>query len=297
MTPPRHRGRRRPLTLDLLRRGAALGLGCALVVGPLRAAAQVANARPANARPAAGGGVGWAADTEPQVHTGHTPRTWHRIGLGAGILGAAFLLDPPTREFAHDLQGELGDDLAGIGHDYGDWKRTAPVLAGGGLLLGATLDGGAGVRKATAAFFGVFAGSMANTLLNWSLGRSRPREERGAMHFDPFRDNASLGSGHTAYAFAIAASVDEVAGGGWAIPFYAVAAGTGLARVYGDRHWLSDVLVGGFVGLWVGRRATRAAAGWLVADGSSGGEGDVSPAPLNVRPLVLANGIGVRVRF
>ena len=293
MTPPRHRGRRRPITPDSLRRGAALGLGCALLVGPLRATAQVGHARPAPDH-----GLARAVDSEPTADAERAVRTWRRIGLGAGTLGAAFLLDPPTRELAHDLQGRLGDDLAGIGHDYGDWKRTAPVLAGGGLLLGATLDGGAGVRKATAAFFGVFAGSMANTLLNWSLGRSRPREERGAMHFDPFRDNASLGSGHTAYAFAIAASVDEVAGGGWAIPFYAVAAGTGLARVYGDRHWLSDVLVGGFVGLWVGRRATRAAAGWLRADGSSAEAGTAAaPAAPRIRPIVLADGVGVTVRF
>ena len=294
MTPPRHRGRRRPITPAALRRAITLGLGCALLVGPIRAAAQVGNTHPA-----VGGGSERVADTARTADAERTIRTWHRIGLGTGILGAAFLLDPPTRDLAHDIQGNLGDDLAGIGHDYGDWERTAPVLAGGGLLLGAALDGDAGIRKATAAFFGVFAGSMANTLLNWSLGRSRPREERGAMHFAPFRDNASLGSGHTAYAFAIAASVDEVADGGWAIPFYAVAAGTGLARVYGDRHWLSDILVGGFVGLWVGRRATRAAAGWLRADASSAGADSAAAptAPPHIRPIVLADGVGVTVRF
>lgn len=292
MTPLRERGRRRSITPEPLRRGTAFGLGCVLLFGPFRTAAQAGDAVPEPR-----GGIGWAADGGATADTGRAAATWHRIGLGAGTLGAAFLLDQPARDLARDLQGDIGDDLAGVGHDYGDWKRTAPVLAGGGLLLGATLGGGEGLRKTTAAFFGVFAGSMSNTLLNWTLGRSRPREERGAMHFDPFRDKASMGSGHTAYAFAIAAAVDEVTPGAWAIPFYAVAAGTGLARVYGDRHWLSDVLVGGFLGLWVGRHATRAAAGWLRADGPSRGEGDVSPSPPKVRPLVLANGVGVRVRF
>ena len=292
MTPLRKRGRRRPTTPERHRRVTAFGLGCVLLFGPFHAAAQTGNAAPELR-----GGIGWAADGEPAADTVRAAATWHRTALGAGTLGAAFLLDESARDLARDLQGDLGDDLAGVGHNYGDWKQTAPILAGGGLLVGVTLGGSEGARKATAGFFGVFAGSMSNTLLNWTLGRSRPREERGAMHFDPFRDKASMGSGHTAYAFAIAAAVDEVTPGGWAIPFYAVAAGTGLARVYGDRHWLSDVLVGGFLGLWVGRHATRAAAGWLRADDPSRSGGDISASPPKVHPLVLANGVGVRVRF
>ena len=275
--PPRLR--RRPIVRARASRGAALPLGALLSLAPAQAAAQAGEATP---DPAPGG-------TPP----GHP---WRDIGLGVGALGTAFLLDAPGRDLALDLQGGFGDDLADIGHGYGDWKGTAPFLAGGGLLAGLALDGSRGVGKATSAFFGVFAGSMSNTLLNWTLGRSRPREERGVLHFDPFRDNASLGSGHTAYAFAIAAAVDEVTEGGWAIPFYAVATGTGLARIYGDRHWLSDVLAGGFLGLWVGRRATRAAAGWLRVDGRPGAGNQAASSP-RIEPFVLAEGLGVRLRF
>ncbi len=280
MTPSRRRGRRRPIVRTKRSRGAVLPLGAVLSLAPLHAAAQAGEMITVAEAVAVGSG-----------------RMWRDLALGAGVLGAAFLLDEPARDVAGGLQGTLGDDLAAIGHDYGDWKRTAPFLAGGGLLLGVTLDGSRGVRKATSAFFGVFAGSMSNTLLNWTLGRSRPREERGSLHFDPFRDNASLGSGHTAYAFAIAAAVDEVTDGGWAIPFYAVAAGTGLARIYGDRHWLSDVVAGGFVGLWVGRRATRAAAGWLRVAGAPEAEDEVPASGVRIEPLVLVDGVGLRLRF
>ncbi|WP_419161409.1 phosphatase PAP2 family protein [Candidatus Palauibacter sp.] len=233
----------------------------------------------------------------PEAANPKTGRIWRDIGLGAGGMGVAFLLDGPTRDLVLDHQGSAGRDLAEIGHGYGDWKKTAPFLAGGGILLGVALEGDRGARKATAAFFGVFAGSMANTFLNWTLGRSRPRDEMGSLHFDPLRSNASLGSGHTAYAFAIAAAVDEVTDGAWAIPFYAVAAGTGIARVYGDRHWLSDILAGGFVGLWVGRRATRAATGWLHVEGSPGAPGDPAVSAVRIEPLVLVDGLGVRLRF
>ena len=275
--PPRVR--RRPIVRTRASRGVALPLGALLSFAPLHAAAQAAEGTP---NPALGG-----------AQAGHP---WRNIGLGVGVMGAAFLLDRPARDLALNLQGGVGDDLAGIGHDYGDWKGTAPFLAGGGLLAGLALDGSRGLGKATSAFFGVFAGSMSNTLLNWTLGRSRPREERGFLHFDPFRDNASLGSGHTAYAFAIAAAVDEVTEGWWAIPFYAVATGTGLARIYGDRHWLSDVVAGGFLGLGVGRRATRAAAGWLRVNAKPG-VGDQAAASPRIEPLVFADGVGVRLRF
>ncbi|WP_419860800.1 phosphatase PAP2 family protein [Candidatus Palauibacter sp.] len=278
MTPFGCSGARRPIARNRALRGAVASLGIAWFLSPAHLAAQAVEAPPDLQTPGAGPGG-------------------RNIALAAGVLGGAFLLDETVRDLALDHQGTLGRNLAEAGHTYGDWKRTAPLLAGGGILLGVALDGERGVRQATSAFFGVFAGSMSNTILNWTLGRSRPRAERGVLHFDPFRGNASLGSGHTAYAFAIAAAVDEVTDGGWAIPFYAAAAGTGLARIYGDRHWLSDVVVGGFIGWWVGGLATGAAAGWIGADASSASKGRVPPRRVRVRPLVASNTVGVQIRF
>lgn len=226
-----------------------------------------------------------------------TARSWRRVGLGAGVMGGALLLDQSIRDLALDHQGAFGRDLAEGGHTWGDWKRTAPFLAGGGILAGLTIDGEAGVRRATSAFFGVFAGSISNTLLNWTLGRSRPRSGKGVLHFDPFRGNASLGSGHAAYTFAVAAAVDEVTEGAWAIPFYVAAAGTGLARIYGDRHWLSDVLVGGFIGWWVGGQATGVAATWLGVDATPVSAGRSPPAHPRLRPLIQGDAAGVQIRF
>ena len=252
-----------------------------------------------------------AVPTPSDSETPGPSRGWREVALGTGVLGGAFLLDEHVRNLALDRQGEMGRDLADLGHAYGDWEQTAPIFAGGGILLGIALDGERGVKQTTSAFFGVFAGSMANTALNWTLGRSRPRDGKGVLHFDPFRGNASLGSGHTAYVFAIAAAVDEVTDGGWAIPFYVVAAGTGLARIYGDRHWLSDVVVGGFIGWWVGGRATGAAGRWLgveapspVCGGSGPHPGVSRPAsgasrrpPLRIRPLLTGGALGIQVRF
>ncbi|MYC89009.1 MAG: phosphatase PAP2 family protein [Gemmatimonadales bacterium] len=278
MTCLDRRGARRPIARNRALRGAVASLGLAWLLSPVHLAAQ-------------------AVEAPPDSRTPGASRIGRNIAVAAGVLGGAFLLDEHVRSLALDHQGTLGRDLAEAGHTYGDWQRTAPFLAGGGILLGVALDGGRGVRRATSAFFGVFAGSMSNTVLNWTLGRSRPRDERGVLHFDPFRGNASLGSGHTAYAFAIAAAVDEVTDGGWAIPFYVAAAGTGLARIYGDRHWLSDVAVGGFIGWWVGGRATTAAAGWLRVEPSSTSTGPSPPARVRIRPLIAGDALGIQVRF
>lgn len=271
-------GASRPIARNRALRGAVASLGIAWFLSSAHLAAQ-------------------AVEAPPDVQAPGASPGGREFALAAGVLGGAFLLDETVRDLALDHQGTLGRDLAEGGHTYGDWKRTAPLLAGGGILLGVALDGERGVRQATSAFFGVFAGSMSNTVLNWTLGRSRPRAERGVLHFDPFRGNASLGSGHTAYAFAIAAAVDEVTDGGWAIPFYAAAAGTGLARIYGDRHWLSDVVVGGFIGWWVGGRATDAAAGWLQVEPASDSSGLSPPARVRIRPLIAGDALGVQIRF
>ena len=223
-----------------------------------------------------------------------TGRAWRDAGLAAGVLGTSFLLDEPVRSFARKLQSPLPKHIAGLGHTYGDWQTTAPILAGGGLALGLALEGGRGARLASAAFLGVFAGSMSNTFINWTLGRSRPREELGSTRFDPFRSNASLGSGHAAYAFAIAAAVGEVTDGWWATPFYAAAAVTALARVHGDRHWLSDAVVGSLIGFLVSRHATRTAMRWF---GTAKPPLD-SPSPaLRVSPLLAPSAAGVQLHF
>lgn len=188
---------------------------------------------------------------------------WRSIALGAGVLGAAFLLDQPTRDLALDVQGGTADDVGRVLGDYGTWRTSAPLLAGGGVLVGLALDGTDGAARTLAGALGVLAGSMANEALNQALGRRRPREEMGAWQFDPFHGHASFGSGHAAYTFAIAGAVDEITEGPWAVPFYAVAGGVALSRIYKDRHWLSDVIVGSAIGLWVSRRATRAALGEL----------------------------------
>ncbi len=116
-------------------------------------------------------------------------------------------------------------------------------------------------RDATRAF-------AASTLVVWTgktlVGRARPYLNDGAYTFRPFSFTDSnwnsFPSGHTASAFAMARVLSH-----WAdnvavsIFLYGSAGMTAYARMYEGKHWLSDVLIGGAIGYWVGE--------WSLAQG------------------------------
>ncbi|MBX3156474.1 MAG: phosphatase PAP2 family protein [Deltaproteobacteria bacterium] len=92
------------------------------------------------------------------------------------------------------------------------------------------------------------------------LDRRRPFvHHAGAGHRYDTDDNASFFSGHTGLAFAVATAAGVVANerNYRAAPYIwagglTMAALTGYLRIAADKHWLSDVIVGSFVGVGVG---------------------------------------------
>ncbi len=91
------------------------------------------------------------------------------------------------------------------------------------------------------------------------IGRARPEDGKGAHHFDPFSElDASFPSGHTATAFAILSS--------WVFYYphvvtyglLVIGGGAAVARLQQQKHWLTDVLAGGTLGVsmayWLSRK-------------------------------------------
>ena len=103
------------------------------------------------------------------------------------------------------------------------------------------------------------------------VGRARPNVSPGnARSIGVLRrlrdgsDYQSFPSGHTTAAFAFASAVDAEWGRlspgrpRWVAPaLYGVAALTGISRVFHDRHWTSDVVMGGAIGYLTGRAIAR----------------------------------------
>jgi len=89
----------------------------------------------------------------------------------------------------------------------------------------------------------------------------------------------SFPSGHTAAAFATASVLHTELGWKVGVPAYALAAMVGVSRMQADRHFVSDVVAGGAVGLLAGRSVTF-------------GRGNTRFA---LRPTAMPGGIGISI--
>ncbi len=92
--------------------------------------------------------------------------------------------------------------------------------------------------------------------IKMTAGRSRPSVADNPYIYNLFTfDDMSMPSGHTAVAFAWASVVGDQYDIGHIT--YPAAALVGLARVYKNKHWLSDVLIGAAIGTLAGKTAAE----------------------------------------
>lgn len=222
-----------------------------------------------------------------------------RAAEGALLLASFVALDASVRDASLSVDSEATEEMAESAEWFGDWQASLPWIAGGAAALGAVTEGSRGLGQATALLGGIFAGSMVNEGLNRAVGRRRPLDDEGAFELRPFTGHASFPSGHTAFVFSAAAGIDAVTEG-WvpAAAAYGVATLTGFSRIYHDKHWLSDVVVGAAVGTFVSYRVTRRITRWLGAgpraDVDAGGAAGRRPA---VRLLATPALVGLQIRF
>lgn len=210
---------------------------------------------------------------------------------GGGLTGAALLAD---RSFHNELNKSdkntlnkwLGDGRYGrpgtfmemLGEPYSTLALSG-VFYGAGRWTGdlrARRVGRVGARATVLAGVSVVG-------VKWLVGRNRPYTGNDVDEYRPFRgtrtSRTSFPSGHSAVAFAMAGAVaDEYRDWRVSALSYGTAAAVGLARVYQDRHWLSDVVGGATLGIAAGRLARR----W-----------DARRIPVAFRP----NGLGLRAEW
>jgi len=129
--------------------------------------------------------------------------------------------------------------LEGVMRTATDAGRREIVL---GLLLGvALLSGPAGPATAREALFALVPANLVVDGIKWSVRRTRPDGDRKP-------GNSSFPSGHAAGAFALAMTLSRR----WRklAPVFFLAAGlVAFSRIYLNRHFASDVLVGAMIGL------------------------------------------------
>lgn len=152
------------------------------------------------------------------------------------------------------------------------------VAAPGSVLIGVGLyTVGRLTRNDRAADLGLHGtealliGNGIGVLLKGALGRARPyrdvtnpRDFQAGRGFHGGGDFRSFPSGHSIAAFAAAAAVTSEVDrwwpeGSWAVGtlMYGGAALAGASRMYNNRHWASDVIIGAAIGTVAGLKVVR----------------------------------------
>lgn len=190
-----------------------------------------------------------AAQSEPPrapVRLGWT----HLAAAGAGV-ALATLFDAPV---ARAIDGADSPGLQRAAQRL-DYFGEGPMLAiglGGLALAGQLADAPGLTRTATQGATAVATATAITFAGKYAFGRARPYQDpdRDGDRFAPLSGRASLPSGHTAAAFALATSLGDASGNGVVKGLlYTAAAGTGFARIAQHKHWFGDVVAGALIGV------------------------------------------------
>jgi hypothetical protein len=178
-----------------------------------------------------------------------SPLISRKTAAVAGLLfGAALMGDRSFREEAQEHRSNTTNSMAKLGNTLGEWRIVAPALSAG--YLAGEIAGSRDLKRVM-----LHAGAAAalatgiSSSLKYTIGRTRPPVAGDPDQFRPFSGSNSFPSGHTAVAFAIATSIADETDDSWSdIVLYSAATLTAMSRINDDRHWTSDVLIGGLIG-------------------------------------------------
>jgi membrane-associated phospholipid phosphatase len=175
------------------------------------------------------------------------------------IIGS-FFLDKTVKEFSQRSQSGFNDYLFNIDNIYGDKIITSASLLG---FYGISyLSGNEKMLSLSErAILSTVVTTVVVSGIKELVGRSRPYRDKGNFDFKPFsfKDrNRSFPSGHAAVTFAISTVfAEEYDNLLWKTFWYGSAATVAGARIYHNKHWLSDVIIGGAMGYYVAMKTSE----------------------------------------
>ena len=177
---------------------------------------------------------------------------------GAGVtLAASLALDEPIQRFVAAHHGHVADEIANTVDPLGEARYLVPSLVAA-TVVPYVAGNHSLARSALRVGLGYAAADIAGGILRAAVARHRPDSTGDAWRFRPLRPQGEWGSmpsAHVTHAFAIAAGIAEVSGRPWAARVaYGLATLVAADRVYQQRHWTSDALVGAVLGISLTRR-------------------------------------------
>lgn len=168
-----------------------------------------------------------------------------------GLLGTSFLLDEWVKKRINRNQNHFLDNYTDIFNNFGEKKFIAPATIATWAIGTAIKD----ERLSTTAMNSAKAlvtGAILTESIKMISGRSRPDQNHGNMHFDFMggtnNNSKSFPSGHSFVAWSVFTPFAEE----YSKWIYLVPASVSIARAYRNRHWFSDVVLGGGIGYLAG---------------------------------------------
>lgn len=189
------------------------------------------------------------AQTDTTFHIGNKQnKIWLPVLFTTAGIGAGLALDKPAFHFADHHQTSFFHSATNITNGFGEKTIVIPALF---TVFGTSFIIKDERLKTTSwnAIKSVIATSIFTEGIKYSTGRARPFTGEDNLSFHPFSGEdiyKSMPSGHASLAFAIFTPFAET----YSRWIYIVPASVAIGRVYQQKHWLSDVMIGGAMG-WV----------------------------------------------
>jgi len=180
--------------------------------------------------------------------------------IGAASISAATFLsqvyiDYPIHNYIRKWESPVVQKVFNIDRYYGDPKYTPTaviLLYSAGLLSENSKLHDAGLQSLQA----YVSTGIITMILKQAVGRARPFLNEGPCSYSvwpPNRTRRSFPSGHTSTTFAISTVMAAQSNNFiWKLGWYSVSSLAGIARIYHNQHWFSDVFFGGILGYAVG---------------------------------------------
>ena len=200
-----------------------------------------------------------------------------RTAGGVVVLVPLSFLDEEVSEAAMDWDSGLFSDFLDFTNEAGSIRAT--LIPAGVFVFSLATDNATFQDAAFTSLQSVVYANIVGFVIKTAAGRGRPEDGEGAHDFNPFSEiDASFPSGHTSTAFAFLSP--------WAFYYpsvltyglLVVATGTAIARLQRQKHWMTDVLAGGALGIstayWLSRkhqgRLSNLSVAPVVAPGTMG---------------------------
>ena len=178
---------------------------------------------------------------------------WRTAGWASlAVVGTALIVDRPLSDEMrrHSGNNSFLTQVERFGKPY------AAGVVGGFFAFGVLADDKTSMQVAQDAFAAsLIASGIVTPAFKLVAGRSRPRDNAGASNFKPFSNiNSSFPSGHATEAFALASVISDHYEETWVTcTMYSIAGLVGIARIYHQAHFASDVVAGAMIGTLVGK--------------------------------------------